>query len=110
MNRPLKLLLTLAVVVAAPIPAAAQAWPATVVAAGARMAVPTAQPPTRIDRDLRLARRQTTVPPMRPSVRLKLNPVEVDDIPEVEIEPKDEWLDDQGLRLSPTRIAFKRRF
>lgn len=110
MDRPLTLLLTLTIAAAAPIAAVAQTWPAAVVAAGPHLKAPTPQPPTRVDRDTRLLRRATRVPPTQPTLRLNLTPIARDDIPEIDIEAKDAWLDDQGLRVSPTRVAFKRRF
>lgn len=30
--------------------------------------------------------------------------------PEVEVRPRTEWLSDEGLRISPTRVAYKERF
>lgn len=110
MDRLLKLSLAVACLAAAPLPALAQTWPATVVAAGPHLQAPTVQPLARVDRDPRLLRRATRLPPTRPGLRLNLTPIARDDIPEVAIEAKDEWLDDQGLRVSPTRVAFKRRF
>ena len=103
------LFLAAAAVAFAPVPALAQTWPATVVAAGARMAPAPAHTLVRIDRDPRLLRRPDT-PRTEPDHRLRLSAVEVDDVPEVEIEAKDEWLDDQGFRVRPGRLAFKRRF
>ena len=57
-------------------------------------------------------RRQAGVPPTDPNTRRRAAFVQADaeDIPEVEIRPKAEWTDDQGFRVSPTRVAFKRRF
>ena len=110
MDRPVKFLLA-ALVAAAPVPALAQAWPATVVAAGPRLAqTATVNPLVRIEHDGRLTRRAIDLPPTQPAARLKLSTVDIDDVPEVEIRPKAEWFDDQGLRVSPTRVAFKRRF
>jgi hypothetical protein len=105
-----KLLLAVAATAAVPIPALAQARPATVEAAGPQMAqrMP-AQALARLERDPRLLRRPGT-PPTEPLVRLKLSAADTDEIPAVEIQPKDEWLDDQGLRVGPTKVAFKRRF
>lgn len=109
MNRPSKLILIVALA-AAPIPALAQAWPTTVVAGGPRMAMATntSQPLARIEREARLLRKAP--PATQPPLRLKLTRVQVDDVPVVEIEPRAEWFDDQGWRVSPTRVAFKRRF
>ncbi len=109
MNRPLKLLLVAVVAAATPAAALAQAWPASVVAAGPRMAQAPAQALVRIERDGRLLRPRLEVPRTQP--RLKLNTVDADDeAPDVDIRAKEAWLDDQGLRVSPTRLAFKRRF
>ena len=110
MNRPSKLIL-IAALAAAPFPALAQAWPATVVAGGPRMAMTpnTAQTLARVEQDTRL-RGRTANTQAKPPVRLKLTRVQVDDIPVVEIEPRAEWFDDEGWRVSPTRVAFKRRF
>jgi hypothetical protein len=108
LDRPLKLLLTAIVATAAPAPVLAQVWPASVVAAGPQMARAPTQALVRIERDGRLLRRPPEVPPTQP--RLKLSAADVDDTLEVDIRAKDAWLDDQGLRVSPTRLAFKRRF
>jgi hypothetical protein len=109
LDRPLKLLFAIVVVVAAPVPALAQTWPASVVAAGPRMA----EAPTRafvvIERDARLQHRQLGVPRTEPHVApLRLSAA--NEVPQVDIRPKDEWSDDQGFRVGPTRVAFKRRF
>ena len=32
------------------------------------------------------------------------------DVIQVDVRPKAEWFDDEGLRVSPTRVAFKQRF
>jgi hypothetical protein len=103
-----KLMLAAAIAVAAPVPVLAQAWPAAVVAAGPRMAQAPAQALVRVEYDGRLLRRPPEVPPTQP--RLKPSAVDIDDTLEVDIRAKAAWLDDQGLRVSPTRLAFKRRF
>jgi hypothetical protein len=109
LDRPLKLLLTVVVAAAAPTASLAQVWPVSVVAAGPRMAQAPAQALVRIERDGRLLRPRLEVPRTPP--QLKLTAVDVDDeVPEVDIRAKEAWLDDQGLRVSPTRLAFKRRF
>ena len=110
MDRPLKLLLIAAMVAAAPAPVLAQAWSASVVAAGPRMAQAPAHALVRIERDGRLLRRPPDVPPTQPTPRLKLSAVDVDKVPDIDIRAKGEWLDDRGLRVSPARLAFKRRF
>ena len=113
MDRPLKLLIAAVAVISAPLPAAAQAWPATVVAGAPQMTAQKRLPLT-LDRET-LARRPWGVPPTAPTLagqrRLKLSPThELGDVPEVTIQARDEWTDDQGFRVSPTKLAFKRRF
>ena len=113
MDRPLKLLIAAAAVVSAPLPAAAQAWPATVVAGAPQMTAQKRLPLT-LDRKT-YARRPWGVPPTDPTLvrqpRLKLSPThELGEIPEVSIQARDEWTDDEGFRVSPTKLAFKRRF
>jgi len=103
-----KLILAAIAVAATPVPALAQAWPATVVAAGPRMAQAPAQALVRVEHDGRLLRRPPEVPPTQP--RLKLSTMDIGEVPDVAIRAKAAWLDDQGLRVSPTRLAFKRRF
>ena len=42
---------------------------------------------------------------------LNLKPsIEIDSPPEVDLRARAEWSDDQGFRVTPTRVAFKRRF
>jgi hypothetical protein len=109
LDRPLKLLFAATVLAAAPVPALAQTWPASVVAAGPRMAEAPARAFVVIDRDARLQRRALGVPPTEPRIApLRLSAAE--DVPTVDIRPKYDWSDDQGLRVGPTRVAFKRRF
>lgn len=92
----------------APLPALAQTWPASVVAAAPRMLPGRPFVVVRnADRDVR--RRNSTRPidpASRPPALLALS----DEAPQVEVRPKAEWSDDQGWRATPTRIAFKRRF
>jgi hypothetical protein len=113
LDRPLTLLIGLA---AASIPASApaQTWPATV-AAGARQMAPRPPSPTlTIERNIIVLRPPGTAPtqpgPARRTAIVVRTPPQVRDVPEVEVRPKEAWLDDQGLRLTPTRVAFKRRF
>jgi hypothetical protein len=109
LNRPLKSLLATAVVALAPVPVLAQTWPATVVAAGPRMAAAPTRAFVVIERDARLQRRPPGVPRTEPHVApLRLSAAA--DVPQVDIRPKDEWTADEGFRLGPTRVAFKRRF
>lgn len=109
MHRPLKLILAATCLAAAPASALAQTWPASVVAAAPKMAATTAQSraPARAERAAKSLRRVNLAPPGA-GAALRLSAAE--DIPEVDIRPKGEWSDDQGLRVSPTRVAFKRRF
>lgn len=109
MHRPLKLILAVTCLAAAPASALAQTWPASVVAAAPKMAATTAQSraPARAERTPKSLRRVNLAPPGA-SMALRLSAAE--DIPEVDIRPKGAWSDDEGLRVSPTRVAFKRRF
>lgn len=87
--------------VAAPLPALAQTWSSQ----------PAAETPTSV-----------TANPAPSSLRLKTEPapslrpvenvesVDADETPDVDIKPKAEWSADDGLRMTPTRIAYKRRF
>ena len=94
---------------ATPLPALAQTWPASVVAAGPQMASGPARGFVVVDRDARLQRRPQGLPPSRPQVAaLRLSTA--DEVPQVDIRPKDDWADDDGFRVGPTRVAFKRRF
>jgi hypothetical protein len=55
--------------------------------------------------------RPASIPPTQPERRgLKLDVSDPEDIPDVEVRAKAEWSDDQGLRVSPTRLAYKSRF
>lgn len=115
MTRPLILLMGTAVVASIPIPAFAQSWPATIVAGAPQMA-PRATPPTlSVERDVIVLRPSGTAPTQpgaarRASAVVIRAPGHIRDVPDVQIRPKAAWLDDQGLRLSPTRVAFKQRF
>jgi hypothetical protein len=57
---------------------------------------------------------QTTTPSATQSVAVKSHlvvpPPKADVVPAVRVRPKDAWTDDQGLRVSPSRVAYKRRF
>ena len=112
MDCPLKLMIVAAAVAAAPIPVLAQTWPAGVVAAGPRMAAAQGQPLVVVVRDARILRRPGGIPPTQPTDRLplRLSSVESDEVPLVELRPKDEWTEDEGFSVSATRVAFKRRF
>ncbi|MBL8771013.1 MAG: hypothetical protein JNK30_06480 [Phenylobacterium sp.] len=108
MTRPrLPFLIAACLMAGAPLPAMAQAWQATVVAAAPRAAP--AQTLSAARTPAADARRQAVILRTEPQARpLDLSPAE--DAPEVDIQPKAEWSDDEGLRLTPTRLAFKRRF
>ena len=110
MDRPLKLLIAIAAVGSTPLPALAQSWPATVVASAPQMR---SQPRTTgliLHRDF-IVLRPAGVPPTQPRQRpLKLTAADPSDIPDVDVRAKDAWSDDQGFRVSPTKLAFKRRF
>jgi hypothetical protein len=110
LNRPLTLLIGVLAVATAPIPTLAQTWPATVVAGAPQMAANGSPPALTIDRSV-IVRRPTGTPPPQPRLRLRLQTLAPHaPLADVEIRPKADWLDDQGLRLTPTRVAFKRRF
>jgi hypothetical protein len=110
LDRPLKLLSAVVAVALTPLPALAQAWPATVVAGAPQMR---SQPRTTgfsVQRDF-IVLRPAGLPPTQPDRRrLKLATVEPRDVPEVAVPAKAEWSDDQGFRAGPTKLAFKRRF
>ncbi|WP_296598072.1 hypothetical protein [Phenylobacterium sp.] len=110
MDRSLKLLIAAAAAIAIPLPAAAQAWPATVVASAPQL---TGQKRLPLTLDAAgVARRgpaQASRSAARPALKLT-PPQDLGEIPEVRIQAKDDWFDDQGFRVSPTKLAFKRRF
>lgn len=110
---PLKLLIAAGLLTAAPAAALAQSWPA-VVASGVQALAPqtrllalSAAPET----EPRAAYRSAIIrrgAPLRLEQPNRLTQPEA--APEVEIPAKADWSDDQGLRVTPTRVAFKRRF
>jgi hypothetical protein len=106
--RPLHLLIA-AAIASAPLPALAQVWPATVAAAAPRMTAQPRVPALTFHRDSVAPRLAGSLPTqlLRNAPRLAADP---DDIPVVEVRAKAEWSDDQGLRVGPTRIAYKSRF
>lgn len=111
MYRPLKLLIAVAAVASAPLPALAQAWSTTVVASAPRMSSPTRAPALNLQRDATLAYPIDARPVRQDRPALKLEPsLDRDDIPDVEVPAKAEWSDDQGLRVGPTKLAYKSRF
>jgi hypothetical protein len=101
-------LLTIAAL-ATPVPAmAGQALaPAVIVAGAPKMASKAVlQPQTRPSyRPIRL-RATPRILPFQADFGLKKD----EPVPEVEVPAKDEWFDDQGLRIGPTKIAYKKRF
>ncbi|MBX3483970.1 hypothetical protein [Phenylobacterium sp.] len=112
MNRLKTFLIAGSLLGAAPLPALAQAWPAAVVAAAPRAAPTAAHDLAASRRDDAGARRADGLPPSHPNagrVTLKLAD-ETDEIPEVDLRPKDGWTNDEGWRAGPTRVGFKRRF
>lgn len=82
----------------APLPVLAQTWPATVVAGAPAMTAPGSSLTT-------LARKDERATGLRLAASLPSG-----EGPKVDIKPKAEWSDGAGLRMSPTRIAYKRRF
>lgn len=109
MNPSLKLLIAIAAVASTPLPALAQAWPATVVASAPQMRSQPRMQAIGLDRVTTV--RMTSAPLRRSNPPLKLAAtIEPGPVPEVEVRAKDAWTDDQGFRLSPTKLAFKRRF
>lgn len=107
MPRPLTLLIaTIAVGQASA--AAAQTWPASTTAATPRMVVAKASDrPVARASSLRISDLRRAAGPRA----LKLTPtLEADETPDVELRARSEWYDDEGLRVTPTRVAFKRRF
>jgi len=109
-------LLTLVVAAAAastPLPSLAQTRSAAHVATPPRVA---GQSPalTTIDRHVIVLRPPGTAPTQPAPARRKPlrlgTAAKTGDAPPVQVHAKAAWLDDQGLRLTPTRVAFKRRF
>jgi hypothetical protein len=108
LDRLSKLFLALAALALAPVPALAQSRTAAVVASAPRMAAGPARAFVIVEHDARLQRRPRGLPPTEPQVKLRLSSAE--EVPEVDVRPKDAWTEDEGFRLSPARVAFKRRF
>ncbi len=100
---PLKVLIAAGLLAAAPVAALAQAWPAIAVAStpGLRAHDPRPSPP---------ARARTAARPVLKLTRPQAAKAPAARVPEVDIRAKAAWSDDEGFRLSPTRLAFKRRF
>jgi len=108
-----KLLIAAVVAVSAPLPAAAQGWPATVVAGAPQMAAQKRLPMT-LGRETSAHRTWSALQtPSSPSAGpvLKLSARhELGEVPDVDVPAKDEWTADEGFRVGPTKLAFKRRF
>jgi hypothetical protein len=109
-------------VLAAPLPAMAQAWPtASVLVAGAPPIGSQARISTVVDaaprsftvideRPSPVRRAPATPPTARPApLQLQSDP-DKPETPKVEIRAKAAWLDDQGFRASPTKVSYKLRF
>lgn len=110
MDRPLKLLMAIAAVALAPATALAQSWPVTVVASAPQMRSPPRAPALSVHRDV-IVLRPVGVPPTQPEGRaFRMAARAPADLPQVEVPAKDAWTDDQGFRVGPTKLAFKRRF
>ena len=122
MSRPLSILapvLSLAIVAGVPAVALAQTFPASAaVVAGVHSLGPDTRALVLSERDAaaqwRAPRTQTAPLPTDRPQPLKLPPrialADDGDVPEVDIRAKAEWSDDQGLRATPTKVSFKRRF
>jgi hypothetical protein len=109
--RTLKLLIAVAAIASAPLPALAQAWSTTVVASAPRMSSPTRVPALNLERETTLAYPVDAQPIRQEHRILKLDPsADRGDIPDVEVPAKAEWSDDQGLRVGPTKLGYKSRF
>ena len=110
MIRLLKLLIAVAAVASAPVSAFAQVWPAAVVAVSPRLIAQERQQTFLVRQDtVRATPAHRTRLAGRPAIKLNAD-VEPDEIPDVELRAKDTWTDDQGFRVSPTRVGFKSRF
>ncbi|TAJ69527.1 MAG: hypothetical protein EPO51_22685 [Phenylobacterium sp.] len=111
MHRALYLLIAAAAIASAPLPALAQAWPTAVVASAPRLTTPSRVPALIMRRDM-----IAPSPVGAPSTQAERRALKLDDgddagdIPEIEVRAKAEWSDDQGLRVGPTRVAYKSRF
>lgn len=109
MNRSLTLLIAALAVTSTPLPALAQAWTATGVASTPQMRSPSRATAPALDRAT--IARLTAAPLRKSAPPLKLvAAIEPGDIPDVDVRAKEAWSDDQGFRVTPTKLAFKRRF
>ena len=107
MRRSLRLLIAATAIVSAPTAAMAQTWPMAGVAAAPRIA-PQSRMAATLEREV-YARPQATTKSVRPALKLSSTRT-VENVPEVEVTAKDDWSDDEGFRVTPTKLAFKRRF
>lgn len=114
MNRPLILapVLSLAVLAGVPTAAMAQTFPAS---SSIVASVNALEPDALTGRTAAVSWRATHVSllPTDRARALKLPPrlaLTDGDLPEADIRAKAEWSDDQGLRATPTKVSFKRRF
>lgn len=115
-------------IVASPLPALAQTWPAAAVttagygagarlaagapasAAGAsRIATPRLATPALAAPGL-LATPATAAPAFAAAPRLTPVPTDAPPLPKVRILAKDAWTDDQGLRFDYTKVTYKTKF
>lgn len=106
MPRPIALLVAVAALGSAPLAATAQTWPASTTAgatiASQRVVQKAAKASSLRTAELRRAAGHRTLS-LKPSI-------EIDSPPDVELRARAEWSDDQGFRVTPNRVAFKRRF
>lgn len=109
MSRPLSLLIAAAAVVAAPLPALAQTWPTAATAAAPQMRAQPRAPAVTFQRKATLDRPAVSLA-TAPDAALSLTASDPDEVLDVELRPKAEWSDDQGLRVGATRIGYKSRF
>jgi len=107
LRRSLRLLIAATAIVSAPTAAMAQTWPMAGVAAAPRIA-PQSRMAATLEREV-YARPQATTKSVRPALKLSSTRT-VENVPEVEVTAKDDWSDDEGFRVTPTKLAFKRRF
>ncbi len=110
MVRPLILLAAVAAL--APAAASAQSWPGgAVVIASASAIAPRDQALARVEIPDSW-RAPVDLPPTQPIKRLQppTRLAEAEAAPKVDIRPKAEWSDDQGLRFNWTKLAYKQRF
>lgn len=109
MSRPLSLLIAAAAVAAAPLPALAQTWPSAASAAAPQMRAQPRAPSVTFQRQATLDRPAVSLP-RDANAALNLTASDSDEALDVELRPKAEWSDDQGLRVGATRIGYKSRF